>query len=91
MTTPDPAMLERMVKAEAELSRAITLLKQACGIIVEFGDLNGFRNLSNQELGKAVRETAIAIGEFLNEVAPVTDEQKASVEANRRAAAAVRE
>lgn len=29
-------------------------LEHALGLIVEFGDLNGFRNLSDAELGKAV-------------------------------------
>ena len=33
-------------------------LNQALGVIVEFGNLNGFRNLSDQELGKAVQTMA---------------------------------
>lgn len=36
------------------LEETTTCLNQCLGIIVEFGDLNGFRNLSDQDLGKAV-------------------------------------
>jgi hypothetical protein len=68
------------------LSRAVVLLKQSCGLIVEFGDLNGFRNLSNDELGGLVVSVATAVGEFLNEVAPVTEAEKLAVLENRRRA-----
>ena len=36
---------------EAELRRCLTC---ALGVVVEFGDLNGFRNTTDQELGKLV-------------------------------------
>ena len=42
-----PDLLEALEDADASLA-------QALGLIVEFGDLNGFRNLSNEELGRAV-------------------------------------
>jgi hypothetical protein len=45
-------------KAFEEMQKALadtrTTLNQSLGIIVEFGNLNGFRNLSDAELGKAV-------------------------------------
>lgn len=45
--TASPGLLEALRVAE----RALT---SATGIIVEFGNLNGFRNLSDEELGRAV-------------------------------------
>lgn len=41
-------------EAADEIERLRTTLRQALGIIAEFGNLNGFRNMSNAELGKAV-------------------------------------
>lgn len=48
-----PDLLEALQETERRLT-------QALGIIVEFGDLNGFRNLSDQELGRAVIQMATA-------------------------------
>lgn len=67
----------------AMVTEAVTLLKQGCGIIVEFGDLNGFRNLKDEELGALVVSTAQAIGTYLNKVSPVTDAERAAVKAAR--------
>ena len=41
---------------------------QSLGIIVEFGDLNGFRNLSDEDLGKAVKINAIKLSETIDEL-----------------------
>ena len=52
--------------AKREIERLRSTLNQALGIIVEFGDLNGFRNMSDAELGKAV----ISMPERIAEVLP---------------------
>ncbi len=41
-------------EAADEIERLRTTLQQALVIIAEFGNFNGFRNMSNAELGKAV-------------------------------------
>jgi hypothetical protein len=56
---------ERAQQLVPEMYRA---LKWSLGIIVEFGDLNGFRNLSDQELGKMVRKAAVEIATVLNRI-----------------------
>jgi hypothetical protein len=48
-----------------------TTLTQALGIIVEFGNLNGFRNMSNAELGKAV----LGMAEHIADILMVTHER----------------
>ena len=68
---------------KAVLAEAITLLTQAGGIIVEFGNMNGFRNLSDAELGKSVHEMAKAIAAYLNKHAPLSPEQISVVERHR--------
>ena len=54
--TPSPDVAE-LVEAARGAERRLT---QATGIIVEFGDLNGFRNASDEELGRAVLAMATA-------------------------------
>lgn len=51
-----------------QFNRAIKLLKQNTGLLCESGNLNNYRNLSDEELGKAWVETAKCTAEFLNEV-----------------------
>jgi hypothetical protein len=51
--------------AATEIEALRTTLNQALGIIVEFGNLNGFRNMSDAELGKAVIGMAERIAEVL--------------------------
>ena len=41
-------------------------LRQTCGLVVEFGNLNGFRNLSDEELGSAVMGVAREGARVLN-------------------------
>lgn len=59
------------VRADAALiaaaPRLYNALTQALGLIVEFGDLNGFRNLSDDELGGAVKAVAQEAGLALME------------------------
>jgi hypothetical protein len=50
-TTSKDEAFEAMRKALADTR---TTLNQSLGIIVKLGNLNGFRSLSNAELGKAV-------------------------------------
>lgn len=57
--------LDRAHELTPEMYRA---LKWSLGIIVEFGDLNGFRNVSDEELGKMVRAAAREIGIILNQI-----------------------
>lgn len=71
------------VDAAKVRDEAITLLTQAGGIIVEFANLNGFRNLSDAELGRSVHEMAKAIADFLNEHAPLSAEQISVVKRHR--------
>lgn len=63
-----PAAEARAQEAEAALADAERALTQALGMIVEFGDLNGFRNLSDQELGASVYAMAIAASECLDRI-----------------------
>jgi DNA integrity scanning protein DisA with diadenylate cyclase activity len=53
----------RLIAAAPDLYAA---LKHALGIIVEFGDLNGFRNMSDEELGRAVKGVAENAAAALN-------------------------
>jgi hypothetical protein len=41
-------------------------LRQTCGLVVEFGNLNGFRSLSDEELGSAVMGVAREGARVLN-------------------------
>jgi hypothetical protein len=50
-TTSKDDVFEAVRKALADTR---TTLNQSLGIIVEFGNLNGFKNLSDAELGKAL-------------------------------------
>jgi hypothetical protein len=52
----------------AALSNSERCLTMALGVIVEFGDLNGFRNLSDQELGRTVHQMAVYASDALDEV-----------------------
>lgn len=56
-----------MVEAADEIEQLRHVLNQSLGIIVEFGNLNGFRNLSDAELGRAVVGMAERIAEVLPE------------------------
>lgn len=58
----------RAVELEKALVKAEQRLTQALGIIVEFGNLNGFRNLSDEELGRTVLQMATACASTLDEV-----------------------
>lgn len=67
-------VLDRRTDTEPDYSEAVNALvraaNQALGVIVEFGDLNGFRNLSDEELGKCVvgmaKSLANALAPFKN-------------------------
>lgn len=54
-----------LLAAADEIEVLRKTLNQSLGIIVEFGNLNGFRNMSNAELGKAVVGMAERIAEVL--------------------------
>ena len=45
-----------------------TALKQSLGVIVEFANLNGFRNMTDQELGRTVTGIAESLGHLLNKI-----------------------
>lgn len=69
------SLLERADELQAEnerlreaLSMSERCLTQALGIIVEFGDLNGFRNLSDQELGRTVTQMAETCAHVLDDL-----------------------
>ena len=57
---------KRLAELVAENERLRTVLNQALGVIVEFGDINGFRNCSNEELGRTVTAVAERAAEALN-------------------------
>jgi len=65
MSDIERAEIERL---RMQLGRAIKLLKQNTGLLCESGNLNNYRNLSDEELGKAWVETAKRTAEFLNEI-----------------------
>lgn len=54
-----------MERSADEIQRLRTTLNQALGIIVEFGNLNGFRNMTDAELGRAVVGMAERIADVL--------------------------
>lgn len=57
------AEVERLREA---LERAERGLTWGLGLIVEFADLNGFRNMTDQELGASVQSVAVAVSEALD-------------------------
>ena len=63
-----PEAQARADAAEALLVEAETVTKQALGMIVEFGDMNGFRNTTDEELGAAVSGMAKRLAAFLTEL-----------------------
>lgn len=53
---------------QVRFDQAIKLLKQNTGLLCESANLNNYRNLSDEELGKAWTETATRTASFLNEI-----------------------
>ena len=68
---------------EAELRRCLTC---ALGVVVEFGDLNGFRNTTDQELGKLVIVVAEESATTLNCPASAAAKRYEAMEAALQAA-----
>ena len=91
MTAPDIARQAALIAALAMRSdNQAALLRQAeaalthgLGLIVEFGDLNGFRNMTDEELGRAVisvaAEMSDALAARLNEPIYTTKDEMRSV------------
>jgi hypothetical protein len=65
---PLAPLLARIGELEAALAETKGALKQGLGIIVEFGDMNGFRNTTDEELGRLVKTVAEDIGHLLNKL-----------------------
>jgi hypothetical protein len=65
---PFAPLLARIGELEAALEETKGALKQGLGIIVEFGDMNGFRNTTDEELGRLVKTVAEDIGHLLNKL-----------------------
>ena len=59
---------DEIVRLQMTLERAVKLLKQNGGLLCESGNLNNYRNLSDEELGRAWVATATLTAEFLNEI-----------------------
>lgn len=55
--------IERLRERNAKLCKT---LNRALSVIVEFGDMNGFRNLSNEELGRMTIAVAEECAALLN-------------------------
>lgn len=54
---------------KAKYADALYLELQRCvGMLVEIGDLNGFRNMSDEELGRAWQAVARRAGMLLNRI-----------------------
>jgi hypothetical protein len=57
------ALVERLERQLAEARATLTsgeaTLTRALGVIVEFGDLNGFRNTTDADLGQLVKAVAV--------------------------------
>jgi hypothetical protein len=58
----------RLLAVEEESDLLYWALKRALGVVVEFGDLNGFRNLTDEELGRTVIGVAEAGAALLNKL-----------------------
>lgn len=65
VTAERNALAARVKGLEAVNPVLVTTLNQALGIIVEFGNLNGLRNLSDDELGSLVIQMAKRIASVL--------------------------
>ncbi len=62
------------IEAADEIERLRGIIGRALAVIVEFGNLNGFRNLSDQELGALVTSVAKECAEALP--FPTMDQQR---------------
>lgn len=60
------ALLADLARKTEALEEGERRLTQCLGMIVEFGNLNGFRNLSDQELGRSVLAMATAASATLD-------------------------
>lgn len=66
-TKAERAANASLIAAAPDLRQA---LQNALGIIVEFGDLNGFRNCSDEELGRLVKAVAVDAANALAKADP---------------------
>jgi hypothetical protein len=64
------ALVERLERQLAEARATLTsgeaTLTRALGVIVEFGDLNGFRNTTDADLGQLVKAVAVECSRTLD-------------------------
>lgn len=61
-----PPLQVEVDRLREALTRAERGLTWGLGLIVEFADLNGFRNMTDQELGASVHSVAVAVSEALD-------------------------